>query len=250
MSFDTILYKVSERIATITLNRPDALNAITPQMLGETKKALDRAVADGNVGVVVLTGAGRAFCSGVDLVAMADQLGQGLDADEILHKPARELIEAMAEAPKIIIGAINGYCLTGGLELALGCDLLVASEKARFGDTHTKWGLRCLWGMSYRLPARVGWQKAQEMTYTSGMVSASVAAAMGLVNQCAPESELMDYALYMAKSILANDPAAVAAHKALYVQGMRDAWAAARQREIDTPFDLSGAAGRVGEFGG
>ena len=206
MSFDTILYEVKDLIATITLNRPDALNAITPQMLSEAGQALDQAVADRNVGVIILTGAGRAFCSGVDLVAMAEHLTQGVDAEEILHKPARALIETMAGAPKIIIGAINGYCLTGGLELALGCDLIIASEKAKFGDTHTKWGLRCLWGMSYRLPARVGWLKAQEMTYTARMVHAEEAVRIGLACQCVPKGELEASVRYLAQGVLANDP--------------------------------------------
>lgn len=249
MPFETILYEAKGGIATLTLNRPDALNAITPQMIDEAKQALDQADADESVGVVIFTGAGRAFCSGVDLVAMADQLAQGVDAEEILHTPARALIEAMAEMPKIVIGAINGYCLTGGLELALGCDLLVASDKAKFGDTHTKWGLRCLWGMSYRLPARVGWQKAQEMTYTASMVPADEAARIGLINQCVPAAELYKTADNMARSILANDQNAVTAHKRLYVLGMRDAQAAARERELGMPFEMTGAGERVGGFG-
>ncbi len=249
MPFDTILYEVKDLIATITLNRPDALNSITPLLLTEARQALDQAAADRNVSVIILTGAGRAFCAGVDLVAMTEQLTQGVDAEEVLHKPARALIEAMADMPKIIIGAVNGYCLTGGLELALGCDLIIASEKAKFGDTHTKWGLRCLWGMSYRLPARVGWLKAQEMTYTSRTVLAEEAVRIGLACQCVPKGELEASARYLAQGIMANDPHAVAAHKQLYVQGIRDAWAAAARRELETPFEMTGAAKRIGGFG-
>lgn len=162
-------------VATLTLNRPDKLNALTPQVLDLLHRHADALAEDSSVRCVVLTGAGRSFCAGHDLEAIA-----GGDSD--LEAESRA-IDAIEDLPVPVIGAIRGHCLTGGLELALACDLLVATDCARFGDTHAKWGLVPVWGGSVRLPERIGMQAAKRMMFTGSHLSGAEAHAIGLVDR-------------------------------------------------------------------
>src|ERR1039457_2399122 len=156
MPYEFLILEKESGVAIITLNRPQVMNAFSPAMLGELKAALEAAGQDSEGGGVAVRGAGRAFSSGGDLASMGDlKLVNGRVGD-IFDRAANAVIEAIQTIPKVVIAAVNGYCLTGALEIALSCDLIIASEAAKFSDTHVRWGIRPSWGMSQRLPRRVG----------------------------------------------------------------------------------------------
>ena len=155
-------------------------------MLDELTVALGALADDRQITVVVLTGAGRAFSAGVDLNALAGHPLDGGAVGDVLDAPARRAIALLATMPKIVVAKINGFCFTGALELALACDLIVAADEARFGDTHTKFGLRPSWGMSQRLIRLVGIARARELTYTARTFSGIDAAAWGLAVRSVP----------------------------------------------------------------
>ncbi|ACL02996.1 Enoyl-CoA hydratase/isomerase [Desulfatibacillum aliphaticivorans] len=246
MDYKTILYEAEDGVAVITINRPEALNSLTPEVLSEMAEAVEAAAGDPATGVIVITGAGRAFCSGVDLKAAAS-LGEA-DIEARLHGPARRLQSVMETAPVVVIGMVNGFCLTGGLEIVLACDLLVASENAKFADTHTKWGLRCMWGMSVRLPQRVGEMKAREMTYTGEMISGREAERIGLVNKAAPAAELKNAVWDLAGKIMANSKEANAAHKLLYYRNKMDSMKESLEREYSADPKAGDAHDRIQGF--
>jgi len=246
MSYKDILYQVEDGIATITLNRPQALNALQINLLSEIQLAVEDAGQDDQVGVIVITGAGRAFCAGVDLKSIQERssAGDGKDLAEV----ARNVQTVIENVPKVVIGMINGFCLTGGLEIALACDLLVASDEAKFGDTHVKWGLQAIWGMSQRLPQRVGELKAREMTYTAEMISAIEAERIGLINKVVPTSQLEKSVRELAAKILANSLDAVAAHKHLYTSSKKDNMESGLKREYSTSPVIKDAKDRITGF--
>lgn len=198
MSEPLVLRTDADGVATLTLNRPDKLNALNPAVFVELRDHLDAIAADESVRCVVLTGAGRAFCAGHDLGAIA--------AHE--RAPSKhfepETVDALEQLPQPTIARIHGHCYTGGLELALACDLLVADESARLGDTHGQWGLVPIWGMSVRLPERVGRSTAKELMFTSRRITGADAAAIGLVDRCVPDDELDATVAALAAEIVAN----------------------------------------------
>jgi enoyl-CoA hydratase len=216
MAYEQILYQAADGIARITMNRPDAMNAITPAMLRELKAAVLAAAQAEEIRVICLTGAGRAFCAGVDLKALGEVTLKGGKVGAILDTPARELIDAIRSIPKPVIALVNGFCFTGALEIMLACDLVIASEQARIGDTHAKWGLRPTWGMSTRLPRRVGVIKAKELSFTADAITAQEAERIGLVNQAVPADKLEQALETIVKKIIANSPQSLAAYKHLY----------------------------------
>jgi enoyl-CoA hydratase/carnithine racemase len=168
--------------ATLTLNRPEKLNALTVGMFKELRahvEAIERETE--RIGVVVVRGAGKCFSAGHDLADIA--------AGERPPKPnyQTETIERLANLPQPVISAVHGHCYTGALELALAGDLIVASESAKFADTHAKWALTPIWGLSQRLPRRIGGTKAREMMFTCRTYSGQEAATMGLANWCMPD---------------------------------------------------------------
>ena len=171
-------------ISTLTLNRPEKLNAINPPLMIELRQHIDSIAGDESVGCVILTGAGRSFCAGHDLGSIS--------SDE--KTPSKhfesETIDALENLPQPTIAKIRGHCFTGGLELALGCDFLIAQETAQLGDTHGQWGLVPIWGMSIRLPERIGLSRAKELAFTSRRISGAEAKELGLVDHVCPESEL------------------------------------------------------------
>jgi enoyl-CoA hydratase/carnithine racemase len=246
MDYQDILYEVDQGIAKIVINRPDALNSLTPKVLSELHSAVQEAGQDNQVGVIVLTGAGRAFCAGVDLKAL--EKPAGADVGDDLNNAARDLQCAIEDVPKPVIGMVNGFCLTGGLELALACDFIVAADEARFGDTHTRWGLRCTWGMSRRLPGRVGEGKARELTYTAEMISGVEAARIGLANKSVPVSDLEKTVREIAEKILTNSAEAVAAHKHLYSESRKETMAKGLEREYTTMPEISDTLERMNGF--
>jgi enoyl-CoA hydratase/carnithine racemase len=171
-------------VATLTLNRPDKLNAITRAMMTELRAQLEDIAADPAVGCVCLTGAGRCFGAGHDLA----ETGQP-EKDKSGHSDA-EIADRLEQLPQPTIAAVHGYCLTGSLELALACDLIVATESAQFADNHGKWGLVPIWGMSVRLPERVGRARALDLAFTGRRVSGTEALAIGLADRCVADGQL------------------------------------------------------------
>jgi enoyl-CoA hydratase/carnithine racemase len=216
MAYEQILYQVEGGVCRITMNRPEAMNAITPAMLKELKAAVQAAGKTEEVRVIVLTGEGRAFCAGVDLKALGDVQLKGGKVGDILDIPARELIDTIRSVPKLVVALVNGFCFTGALEIMLACDLVIASEQAKIGDTHAKWGLRPTWGMSARLPRRVGFVKAKELSFTADAITAKEAERIGLINLACPPDKLEEALETVVKKIMANSPQSLAAYKRLY----------------------------------
>ncbi len=196
---DTLVIRADrDGLATLTLNRPDKLNALTPSVFAELRVHLDALADDDSVGCVVLAGAGRSFCAGHDLGAIADH-----DRAHGEHFEP-ETVDALEALPKPTIARLHGHCFTGGLELALACDVLVAAESTQLGDTHGQWGLVPIWGMSVRLPERVGRSTAKELMYTSRRLNAAEALEIGLVDHCVPDDQLDARIAALSTEILAN----------------------------------------------
>jgi len=235
MAYANLIYEKHGGIARITIDRPKVMNALSPAALSELKLAMDEASSDDDIRIVVLTGAGRAFSAGRDLVSLGDLLPS---QDDELEK----------EGVKSIPDMVNGYCLTGALEILLGCDLIVASEEAKFGDTHTRYGLYAGWGMSQRLPRTVGLLKAKELSFTAEMITAREAERIGLVNMTVPADKLEEAVQGLAEKIMANSPEAIAAYKYLYNQGMRDTLEKGLELEADTKFVITDRQERLETF--
>ena len=198
MSSPLVIRSDADGVSTLTLNRPDKLNALNPAVFIELRQHLADLGEDETVKCVVLSGAGRAFCAGHDLEAIASHER----APSKHFEP--ETVDALEQLPQPTIARLHGHCYTGGLELALACDLLIADETARLGDTHGQWGLVPIWGMSIRLPERVGVSTAKELMFTSRRIGGREAAAIGLVDRCVPEGELDGTVSVLAAEIVAN----------------------------------------------
>ena len=196
---DILLIDTTDRVRTITLNRPQARNALSSALRSAFFAALRDAEADTGVDVVIVTGADPVFCAGLDL----KELGDTTELPDISPK--------WPPMSKPVIGAINGAAVTGGLELALYCDVLIASEQARFADTHARVGLLPTWGLSVRLPQKVGVGMARRMSLTGDYLSAHDALRAGLVTEVVPHEQLMPAARAMAASIVGNNQKSVRA---------------------------------------
>jgi enoyl-CoA hydratase len=204
MADDILLIDTQDRIRTLTLNRPQARNALSVELRRRFFAALRDAEADDDVDVVILTGTDPVFCAGLDLKELGD---------------SSQLPDISPQWPpmtKPVIGAINGAAVTGGLEFALYCDILVASEQARFADTHARVGLLPTWGLSVRLPQKVGVGVARRMSLTGDYLSAADALRAGLVTQVVPHDQLLDTARQVGASIVGNNQKAVRALLASY----------------------------------
>jgi len=212
---DLVLVDVTDRVCTVTLNRPEVRNALNTALHRASAAALWAAEVDDAIDAVVLTGTAPAFCAGLDLQELGgggENLRGGRTEDGAPDNP----IEAVWKMSTPVIGAINGPAVTGGFELALGCDFLIASERARFGDTHARVGVTPGGGMSVFLPMAVGLRRAKEMSLTGNFVDADEAGRIGLVNHVVPHAELLPTARRIAADIAGNDPRAVRHLKALY----------------------------------
>ena len=215
-AYETITVQHDGAVATVTLNRPDALNAITPKMLDELGTVFASIADQPQLKVAVLTGEGRAFSAGVDIKALGERSLAGGKVGDILDLPARRVTELLTTIPVITIAKVNGFCMTGGLELALSCDLMVVAEDAKLADTHTKWGLRPTWGMSQRLPRAVGAAKARELSFTARIFTGREAAELGMATRAVPRDQLDAAVAELAEAIAGNSREALAAGKALY----------------------------------
>lgn len=224
---DVLLLDVTDRVATVTLHRPSARNALNRELrraLHTTVRDLD---ADDDVDVVILTGADPAFCAGLDL----KELGAGAEAsaEALAHddRPPQEH-GPFPRIGKPVIGAVNGVAVTGGFELALRCDFLVASERAAFADTHARVGIMPGWGLSVLLPQAVGVRRARELSATGNFLDAATALTWGLVNHVVPHDDLLPTCRRLAADIVSNDQRAVRRLKQTYDDGALlsagDAW--------------------------
>ncbi|MEZ0364692.1 enoyl-CoA hydratase [Mycobacterium sp. pUA109] len=201
---DVLLIDTTDRVRTLTLNRPQSRNALSAALRDRLFAALADAETDDAVDVVILTGADPVFCAGLDL----KELGSSTELPDISPRwPAMS---------KPVIGAINGAAVTGGLEMALYCDILIASEQARFADTHARVGLLPTWGLSVRLPQKVGVGLARRMSLTGDYLSAGDALRAGLVTEVVQHEKLLPAAREVAASIVGNNQAAVRALLASY----------------------------------
>ena len=221
-----------EGVTTLTLNRPDKLNALDPAMFVAFRNHVDAIARSADVGCVIITGAGRSFCAGHDLGAISS----GERAPSRHFEP--ETVDALEQLPMPTIAKIRGHCFTGGLEFALGCDLLVAAEDAELGDTHGQWGLAPIWGISVRLPERVGVSRAKELMFTSRRISGTEAASIGLVDHAIPADDLDARVDALAAEIVANSWGTNRIDKALLAANTTMARREALDHERTRPFGM------------
>lgn len=221
-SYENVLYSVEESVATVTLNRPERLNAYIPQMGEEVVDAFERARTDPEVRVVILTGAGRGFCSGVDLDALkAMQAGKESGSGPRLGEEAflRTFPQELLVYPKPVIAALNGAAVGVGVTMSLPCDVRIAAEHAKLGVPFTKLGILPGLGSSYLLSRIVGEARARELVLTARLIRAPEALEMGLVNRVVPGDELIETARAMAAEMAACDPDAQAVVKRVLTAG-------------------------------
>ena len=245
----TVLIADDGPVRTLTLSRPEALNALTPGLLTELGEALAEAADDVTVRVVVLTGEGRAFSAGVDLKVLGEMGVDGGDVSDVLNGPARRATGLLSTMSKVTIAKVNGFCFTGALELALACDLMVVAADAKMGDTHAKFGLRPTWGMSARLIRAVGVARARELSYTARTFLGAEAAEMGMAVAAVPASDLDATVADLATSIVSNSSDSIAAYKDLYRNQQNNGLGAGLTFEYEADYDMSGAGDRVAGFG-
>lgn len=209
MSGALVTREDSGGLAILTLNRPDKLNSLTVGMFRELREHVSDLYKDTSIGCVVLRGAGKCFSAGHDLADIAE--GEKV--------PSRgwhsETLRLMERLPKPVVAAVHGHCYTGALEVALAADFILAAESARFGDTHAKWALTPVWGMSQRLPRRVGAAAAKRLMFTAEMISSAEAFRIGLAEKVVPDAEFEAAIDALARQILANSPFSHAANKRL-----------------------------------
>ena len=224
-----VLYEVKDNVALITINRPDALNALNADVLRELDAILTQAASDEEVYVLVITGGGRAFIAGADVAHMAP-----LDPVEAqaFGKYGVGVVNRIEDISKPVIAAINGFALGGGCELAMACDIRIAGDKAKFGQPEVTLGIIPGFGGTQRLPRIVGLAKAKELTFTGKVIGAEEALQIGLVNQVVPNDELMGVALEMAAAIAKNAQIAVRQSKVAINAGM--------QCDIKTGLEIEG----------
>ena len=208
MAYDTITYSVADRVATITVNRPDKLNALNDRVIVELGEAIDAARGDASVGGIILTGAGRAFIAGAD-IAELEQRDE--DSMKLLAHRGQEVFSRFENSPKPTIAAVNGFALGGGCELAMSCHVRIASDAAKFGQPEVKLGLIPGYGGTQRLPRFIGRGRALQLLLTAEMIDAQEAYRIGLVNRVVPAAELIGAATTMLRAMLANGPLALAA---------------------------------------
>ena len=208
MTTPVLLVDVEDRIATITLHRPEARNALSRELSFALWDAVLAAGDDDDVDALVLTGADPAFSAGVDLKEVSGEIPPTADARAPGDGPERDsngLYRFVPVIPKPIVGAINGVAVTGGLELALQCTFLVASERAGFADTHARVGIMPGGGITVLLAQSIGLRRAIEMSLTGNFVTADEALRLGLVNHVVPHDELLPFARGLAADIVSND---------------------------------------------
>lgn len=223
MSEPVLQVEKNDGIAIVTLNRPQAMNALSQQLREALANTFEELQADPETAVVILTGAGRAFCAGLDLKELASESAEGMSAADVMG--------AIRSFQGPIIGAINGHAITGGFELALACDVLIASTEARFADTHARVGYLPGWGLSQILPRLVGISRAKEISLTGNFIGAEQAEAWGLVNRVVPPEELLPACRALAADMLSCDRKSLLGYKRLIDEGFGMTFAEAMEME-------------------
>jgi len=218
VSYNTLLYQKEDAIGIVTINRPKALNALNSEVNTELFQLFEEIEADADVRVVILTGSGdKSFVAGADIVEMSSLDAMGGARFNII---ARRAVDRIYSLSKPVIAAVNGYALGGGCELALGCDLRIAAENARFGQPEITVGIIPGGGGTQRLPRLVGIARAKEMVYTGDMIDAQTALSIGLVNKVVPQDKLMEEARAMAKKLIGRSGRILSIAKAAINAGM------------------------------
>ena len=229
MEFKDIILDKQEGIAKITLNRPDAMNAFSLGMREEVGTAFESFASDDEVRAVVLTGAGRAFCAGGDIKGWGDLGDDGL---KTLLTLAHRAVRAITTLEKPVIAMVNGAAAGAGCNLALACDLIIASDKARFGETFVKVGLGPDWGGAYFLPRLVGMAKAKELLFSGKVIDANEALQIGLVNQVVPSDQLEATTMELAKQLAKSATKAIGLTKSF----LHKVW----QMDLDAALEYEG----------
>jgi enoyl-CoA hydratase len=242
MSEPLVLIDKQDGIATVTLNRPDKLNALNRELRLAFCRAMQGLRRDQDLRVVIITGAGRAFCVGLDLRELATP------ASGIRDEGETNFISVIDEMEVPVIGAINGFAITGGFEIALACDIMIAAEDAQFADTHARAGVMPGGGMSARLPRAVGIRKAKELSFTGNYLSARDAERMGLVNHVVAPDRLLATARDMAAQIASANPTMVRQMKHLYELTTRSSLGEGLRIEQETSQEFIRKA-NLGEIG-
>ena len=210
MKLTLLKFEAKDGIATITLNRPEALNALNAELVEELRQALEIIAEDSNIRILILTGSEKAFAAGGDIKAM-------LVCDPLMAKnyvePMHKVFNRLADFPKPTIAAISGYALGGGLELAVTCDFRIASDSASFGFPETGLGIFPAAGGSQRIPRLIGLSKAKELMFTGDIIKADRALSIGLINKVVPSTDLLTEANQLAQKLLKKAPLALRALK-------------------------------------
>ena len=237
MEYTVIKYERRGCAAWITYNDPDNMNAITPTQIAEVHDALTRAEGDPGARVIVLTGSGRAFCAGANLKKNNQMLAQ--DAEMVVHEflhPLKLLLRRLRESSRPVIAAVNGYCMAGGMETLLCCDLVVAVEGAVMGDQHATFGLLPAVGGAQGLVRTLGMMRAKEMLLTGGRYTASELHAWGLVNKVVPAADLVSTTQALAEHLGERSPAGLARMKQLANDEAEMPWDVATRYELAVTF--------------
>ncbi|MGK0501065.1 MAG: enoyl-CoA hydratase [Oceanicoccus sp.] len=219
--------EVADNIAVLTLNRPEVMNALNAALRQQLVDALLTITCNREIRVIILTGNGRAFCAGLDLAELKIS-GELVKEQGII---GREMLVAFDALNCPVIAAVNGYAMTGGLELALLCDVIIASENAVFADTHARFGIVPAWGVTQRLPRMIGPLRAKEMSLTGNKIDAQTAYQWGLVNRVVAPEQLMEQAVSLAQDMVACDEGAQTAIKTLIDIGWQSAIEAGLEME-------------------
>ncbi len=223
-----ILVEKTGELALVTLNRPQAMNALSRELRAAIAETFDALEADPNVRVAILTGAGKAFCAGLDL----KELGRGADTVQG-SVSTRDPVTSIGRFSGPVIGAINGVAVTGGFELALACDVLICSSEARFADTHGRVGILPGWGLSQKLSRTIGIYRAKELSLTGNFLSATQAVEWGLANRVVAPGELLPACRKLAVDMLSLVPECLSGYKRLIDQGYAESFGDALKTELN-----------------
>ena len=210
----TVLLEKRDNIAIVTLNRPEQMNALSRELRNDFCAAFKQCQADDAIRVVIVTGNGKAFCAGFDLKEMSSP-----DTSNAAEASENEMASVMREFDGPIIAAINGHAITGGFEIALACDVIIASDRARFADTHARVGILPGWGLSQKLPRLIGLSRAKQISFSGNPVLAQQADEWGLVNQVVAADQLLTRASQLATDMCQCVPHILVQYKALIDEG-------------------------------
>lgn len=220
MNDTAVLSEVRDGAMWITINRPASMNSLTPQVLNEISRALDKVQDDTSVRAVVLTGSGRAFCAGADLKYVQSQADDSGDGTRRFLSEVMALMNRLESFPMPVVAAVNGLALAGGLELVLCCDLVIAARSAKLGDAHANYGLLPGGGGSVRLPRKIGPTRAKYLLYTGDFVPAEELVAAGLVNLVVDDAELVAITGQVVAKLVSKSPVGLYRMKTLVDDGL------------------------------